>query len=203
MNKRIDFYFDFTSPYGYFASTRINELASQYGHHADWHPFVGEQFKPTNSGTGLSQIPVKLEYQKRDQTRTAQFNGIAYTEPGVQVLDARYASRAVMWAETKFGEGRGIELAQAIFKAYYVEDRNIGDTQTLVAIAQSLGMDAEEVSTGISSANTREQLRAEIDLATAKGVFGSPFFLLDGEPFWGFDRMGQLEAALQRKAVKA
>lgn len=42
-------------------------------------------------------------------------------------------------------------------------------------------MEAEEVSTGISSANTREQLRAEIDLATAKGVFGSPFFLLDGE----------------------
>ena len=203
MNKRIDFYFDFTSPYGYFASTRINELASQYGHHADWHPFVGEQFKPTNSGTGLSQIPVKLEYQKRDQTRTAQFSGIAYTEPGVQVLDARYASRAVMWAESKFGESRGIELAQAIFKAYYVEGKNIGDTQTLVAIAQSLGMEAEEVSTGISSANTREQLRAEIDLATAKGVFGSPFFLLDGEPFWGFDRMGQLEAALQRKAVKA
>ena len=113
------------------------------------------------------------------------------------MLDARYASRAVMWAESKFGESRGIELAQAIFKAYYVEGKNIGDTQTLVAIAQSLGMDAEEVSTGISSANTREQLRAEIDLATAKGVFGSPFFLLDGEPFWGFDRMGQLEAALQ------
>ena len=52
---------------------------------------------------------------------------------------------------------------------------------------------------GISNASTREQFRAEVDLATAKGVFGSPFFILDGEPFWGFDRMDQLEAALKRK----
>ncbi len=203
MNKRIDFYFDFTSPYGYFASTRINELAAQYGHHVDWHPYVGEQFKPSNSGTGLSQIPVKLDYQKLDQVRTAQFSGIAFNVPSVSVLDARYASRAVIWAESKFGEGRGIELAQAFFKGYYVDGKNIGDTQTLVAIAQSLGMNAEEVDAGISNASTREQFRAEIDLATAKGVFGSPFFLLDGEPFWGFDRLSQLEAALKRKTQAA
>lgn len=47
MSKRIDFYFDFTSPYGYFASTRINALAAKYGHQVDWHPYVGEEFKPS------------------------------------------------------------------------------------------------------------------------------------------------------------
>ena len=61
MSKRIDFYFDFTSPYGYFASTRINELAAKYGHQVDWHPYVSEEFKPSNSGTGLSQIPDKMK----------------------------------------------------------------------------------------------------------------------------------------------
>lgn len=199
MSKRIDFYFDFTSPYGYFASTHINELADKYDHQVDWHPYVGEEFKPSNSGTGLSQIPAKLKYQKRDIIRTAQFENIPYNEPSVTTLDARYAARAVLWVESTYGEARGIELAQAILRAYHVEDKNISDTQTITAIAQSIGLNAEEVLAGISNASTREQFRAEVDLATAKGVFGSPFFILDGEPFWGFDRMDQLEAALQRK----
>ena len=199
MSKRIDFYFDFTSPYGYFASTHINELADKYDHQVDWHPYVGEEFKPSNSGTGLSQIPAKLKYQKRDIIRTAQFENIPYNEPSVVTLDARYAARAVLWVESTYGEARGIELAQAILRAYHVEDKNISDTQTITAIAQSIGLNAEEVLAGISNASTREQFRAEVDLATAKGVFGSPFFILDGEPFWGFDRMNQLEAALQRK----
>ena len=199
MSKRIDFYFDFTSPYGYFASTHINELADKYDHQVDWHPYVGEEFKPSNSGTGLSQIPAKLKYQKRDIIRTAQFENIPYNEPSVTTLDARYAARAVLWVESTYGEARGIELAQAILRAYHVEDKNISDTQTITAIAQSIGLNAEEVLAGISNASTREQFRAEVDLATAKGVFGSPFFILDGEPFWGFDRMDQLEAALQHK----
>ena len=199
MSKRIDFYFDFTSPYGYFASTHINELADKYDHQVDWHPYVGEEFKPSNSGTGLSQIPAKLKYQKRDIIRTAQFENIPYNEPSVTTLDARYAARAVLWVESTYGEARGIELAQAILCAYHVEDKNISDTQTITAIAQSIGLNAEEVLAGISNASTREQFRAEVDLATAKGVFGSPFFILDGEPFWGFDRMNQLEAALKRK----
>ena len=203
MNKRIDFYFDFTSPYGYFASTQVNVLAQKYGYQVDWHPYVGEEFKPTNSGTGLSQIPAKLSYQKRDQVRTAQFHGIAFKEPSAPLLDARYAARAVMWTETKFGESKGIELAQAIFHAYYVDDKNISDQQTLASISQSIGLSSDDILAGIGNANTREQLRAEIDLATAKGVFGSPFFLLDGEPFWGFDRLNQLEAALKRKAEVA
>lgn len=199
MSKRIDFYFDFTSPYGYFASTHVNELADKYDHQVDWHPYVGEEFKPSNSGTGLSQIPAKLKYQKRDIIRTAQFENIPYNEPSVTTLDARYAARAVLWVESTYGEARGIELAQAILRAYHVEDKNISDTQTITAIAQSIGLNAEEVLAGISNASTREQFRAEVDLATAKGVFGSPFFILDGEPFWGFDRMNQLEAALKRK----
>lgn len=201
MNKRIDFYFDFTSPYGYFASTRINDLAARYAYQVDWHPYVGEEFKPSNSGTGLSQIPTKLRYQKLDQSRTAQFHGIGYKEPTVPVLDARYAARAVVWAESRFGESKSIELAQAIFRGYYVEERNIADQAALASIAQLIGLDADELVAGINAANTKEQLRAEIDLATARGVFGSPFFIVDGEPFWGFDRMDQLEAALKRKTT--
>ncbi len=145
MSKRIDFYFDFTSPYGYFASTRINALAAKYGHQVDWHPYVGEEFKPSNSGTGLSQIPAKLKYQKRDIIRTAQFEQIPYQEPSVTTLDARHAARAVLWVESSLGEAKGIELAQAILRAYHVEGKNISDTQTIGALAQNIGLNSEEV----------------------------------------------------------
>lgn len=200
MASALDFYFDFSSPYGYFASTRINEIAQKYGRRVDWHPFAGEAFKPSNSGTSLVQNPAKRAYVERDYVRSATFHKIPFKIPTIFPLDTRYASRAVMWTESKFGEDKGIALAQAIFKAYYVEDRNIGDPVTIVAIGESIGMNGTELSEGMSNSFTKEQVRAEIDLATAKGVFGSPFVLFDGEPFWGFDRLDQLEAALAAKA---
>jgi 2-hydroxychromene-2-carboxylate isomerase len=199
----IDFYFDFSSPYGYFASTRINELAKRYNHRVDWHPFAGESFKPSTTGTSLVQNPAKRDYTRKDYVRSAAFHQIPFKLPSVFPLETRLAARAVMWTESKFGEAKGIAIAQEIFKAYYVEDKNIGDPQTIVAIGETLGLNGEELAQGINDSFTKEQVRAEIDLATARGVFGSPFVLLDGEPFWGFDRMDQLEAALQAKQAKS
>ncbi|MGL4767187.1 MAG: 2-hydroxychromene-2-carboxylate isomerase [Formosimonas sp.] len=203
MSSHLDFYFDFSSPYGYFASTRINDLARQYGRRVDWHPFAGEAFKPSHSGTSLAQNPIKKAYITRDYVRSAQFHQIPFKIPSVFPLETRMAARAVMWTESQFGEDKGIAFAQAIFKAYYVEDKNIGDPQVLLDLGQSLGLEPTELSAGMNNSFTKEQIRAETDLATAKGVFGSPFILLDGEPFWGFDRLDQLEAALKAKAEQA
>lgn len=200
MASALDFYFDFSSPYGYFASTRINEIAKKHNRRVDWHPFSGEAFKPSTSGTSLVQNPAKRTYIERDYIRSAKFHNIEFKIPSVFPLDTRYASRAVMWAESKYGEDKGIALAQAIFKAYYVEDRNIGDPKTIVDLGVNVGLNAEEISGGMNNSFTKEQVRAEIDLATAKGVFGSPFVIFDGEPFWGFDRFDQLEVALKAKA---
>lgn len=201
MASALDFYFDFSSPYGYFASTRINELADKYGRRVDWHPFAGEVFKPSNSGTSLVQNPAKKAYTRRDFERTAAFHNVSFKLPTNFPLDTRMPSRAVMWAESKFGEDKGIELAKAIFKAYYVDNKNIGDPQVVVALGVAIGLNADELMLGMNNSFTKEQVRAEVDLATAKGVFGSPFVLFDGEPFWGFDRFDQLEAALKAKTA--
>lgn len=198
MSNNLDFYFDFSSPYGYFASTRINELAQKYDRHVDWHPFAGDTFKPSTSGTSLVLSPAKRAYTQRDYVRSAAFHQIDFKIPTVFPLDTRIATRAVVWAETKFGESKGIALAQALFAAYYVADKNIGDPLVIAQIGASIGLDSDELTEGLNSSSIKEQVRAEIDLATAKGVFGSPFVLFDGEPFWGFDRFDQLEAALQQ-----
>ena len=67
MSSHLDFYFDFSSPYGYFASTRINEMAQKYGRRVDWHPIAGETFKPSNAGTSLVQAPTKRDYVPFDK----------------------------------------------------------------------------------------------------------------------------------------
>jgi 2-hydroxychromene-2-carboxylate isomerase len=199
MSSHLDFYFDFSSPYGYFASTKINDLAQQFGRRVDWHPFSSDTLRPSNTGTSLVQIPAKREYIMKDYVRSAKFLNIPFKVPTVFPLDTRIATRAVMWTEAKFGEDKGILFAQTVFKAYYVDDKNIGDPEAIISLGESIGINPQELREGMSSTYTKEQVRAEIDLAAAKGVFGSPFILLDGESFWGVDRLDQLEAALKAK----
>ena len=92
MPQPLDFYFDFSSPYGYFASTRIDELAGRYGRDVEWHPILlGVVFKTTGSQP-LPQVPMKGEYALHDFKRTARHHGIAYQawkglgDTGLEVL---------------------------------------------------------------------------------------------------------------------
>ena len=97
MTAPIDFYFDFSSPYGYFASTRIDEIAQKYGRGVMWHPILlGVVFKTTGSSP-LPSIPLKGEYCWRDFERTAQFHNIEYKRPTHFPLPTQHAARAVLW----------------------------------------------------------------------------------------------------------
>jgi len=85
-----------------------------------------------------------------------------------------------------------------VFRAYFVDGRNIAETAVLLEIAEALKLDREEVSGAFSDTATKARLKAEIDLAEARGVFGSPFFIVEGEAFWGNDRLPQLERWLEK-----
>jgi 2-hydroxychromene-2-carboxylate isomerase len=197
MASAIDFYFDFSSPYGYFASTRIDELAAKYGRDVEWHPILlGVVFKTTGSAP-LPLIPMKGDYSRRDFERTARFHQIPYQEPTAFPIPTQAAARAMLWVQSKAGDDRAIEFAKALFHAYFVDNRNVGDPETVIAVGTALGFDSAALTAGMNSAAVKDQLRAETDLAMAKGVFGSPYVIVDGEPFWGFDRFDQIEALLR------
>ena len=85
-----------------------------------------------------------------------------------------------------------------MFRAYFVEGRNIAETGVLLDIADTLKLDRDEVSAAFSDSATKARIKAEIDLAEARGVFGSPFFIVEGEAFWGNDRFHQLERWLEK-----
>lgn len=201
MSKPIDFYFDFSSPYGYFASTRIDQLAAQYGRSVKWHPLLlGVVFKSTG-GAPLTAIPLKGEYALHDLERSARFHGIAYRQPELFPLPTQLAARAMLWVEETQGEAKAVEFAKAVYRAYFVDGAKIIDPDVIGPIASSVGLDAAAMIEGANSAPVKERLRAGIEAAMARGVFGSPFIIADDEPFWGFDRFDQLEAFLENGKI--
>jgi 2-hydroxychromene-2-carboxylate isomerase len=201
MKTDIDFYFDFSSPYGYFAATGIDELAARYERAVKWHPvLLGVVFKTTGS-VPLPMVPMKGAYALHDFERTARFHGIAYRKPDVLPLSTQLAARAMLWVREKYGDARSIAFGKAVYRAYFTENVHIGEAENIGKIATAMELDAAELLEGCVSAPIKEQLRSDVEAAMARGVFGSPFIIVDDESFWGFDRFDQLEAYLKNGSI--
>jgi 2-hydroxychromene-2-carboxylate isomerase len=201
MSGSIDFYFDFSSPYGYFASTRIEALAAKHGRTVSWHPvLLGVVFK-TTGGAPLPMVPLKGPYSLRDFERSARFHGIAYRRPAQFPLATQLAARAMLWVRQTQGDAKAVEFANAVYRAYFVDGADISQADTIIGVAAGLGLDGAALVEGAGSGSIKEALRADVDAAIARGVFGSPFMIADGEPFWGFDRFEQLDAFLKNGSI--
>jgi 2-hydroxychromene-2-carboxylate isomerase len=196
MDAPLDFYFDFSSPYGYLASELIDDLAARHGRQVAWHPILlGVVFRQTGSAP-LTDIPLKGDYSKRDFARSARYLGLAFRMPTKFPLATQNAARAFLWLQDR-DPARARDLAHALYRACFAEDVDISDTARLLAIADSLGLDKEALSAALADPAMKDRLRAENDAAIARGVFGSPFVFVDGEPFWGVDRLPQIDKWLE------
>jgi 2-hydroxychromene-2-carboxylate isomerase len=192
MAKTIDFYFDFSSPYGYFASCKIDALAAKHGREANWRPFLlGAAFK-TTGGQPLPSIPMKGPYHVRDMARTARYLGVEFRHPSVFPIASVAPTRAFYWLNARDAK-RAKGLASALYRAYFVDGRDISRAEETVAVSAKFGLDAEQVRAGINDPAIKDATRAEVDKAIALGAFGSPYIVVDGEPFWGSDRLDQVD----------
>jgi 2-hydroxychromene-2-carboxylate isomerase len=189
MNAAIDFYFDFSSPYGYLAANKIEALAAKYGRTVTWRPMLlGVAFKATGSGP-LPSIPLKGDYAKRDFLRSARFHDVPFRLPEPFPVSTVAACRAFYSLKK---ENEQVNLAKALFRAYFVDNVNIGEAENVLKVAASVGLKPD-----VNDQAVKDKTRAEVDAALAKGVFGSPYILIDGEPFWGVDRFDQIERWLK------
>lgn len=197
MSRPIDFYFDFSSPYGYLASAKIDALAAKYGRTVAWRPILlGIVFK-TTGGRPLPELPLKGEYVKKDFERSARFHGIPYRTPTAFPVGTMTATRAY-WSLHARDPAKAVDFAKALYKAYFVDDANISDMETVIKVAQRIGIDADQVTAGVNDPAVKERVKLEIESAITRNVFGSPYVIVDGEPFWGIDRFDQLERWLQK-----
>ena len=189
MKAPLDFYFDFSSPYGYLASHKIEALAAKHGRGVIWRPMLlGAAFKATGAAP-LPQIPLKGEYAKRDFERSARFHGVPFRIPEPFPVSTVAACRAFY---SLADEKEQVKLAKALYRAYFVDNMNLGDAAQVLKVAASAGCQVD-----IESQAVKDKTRAQVEAAIAKGVFGSPYIVVDGEPFWGIDRFDQLERWLK------
>jgi 2-hydroxychromene-2-carboxylate isomerase len=192
MANPVEFYFDFSSPYGYFASEKIDALASKHRREVTWRPFLlGVAFKITG-GMPLPSIPMKGAYHLRDMLRTAKHLGVAYRHPSVFPISSVSPCRAFYWLDARDPK-RAKELAKALYHAYFVDGVDISSAENTVAVCAKFGLKADEVRAGIGDQTVKDRTKAEVDKAIALGAFGSPYVIVDGEPFWGSDRLEQVD----------
>ena len=191
----LEFYFDFSSPYGYLASEKIDELAAKYGRKVKWRPvLLGVIFKATGAAP-LTTVPLKGDYSKMDFARSAHFMGIPYNPPTRFPLPTQVAARAYYWLhERDCTMARA--FAHAAYRALFVEGRDISSLDVVLDLAASIGADRTALAEGVESPEIKDRLKEEVAAALTKGVFGSPLIFCDGEPFFGADRLPQLEARL-------
>jgi len=197
MAQPVDFYFDFSSPYGYFAATRIDALAARHGRNTAWHPvLLGAIFKLTGQQP-LTTIPMKGSYALHDLMRSARWFGVPFRMPGKFPVSSIAPCRAYYWLHGR-DPAAAKALAQALYRAYFAEDRDISSPEVTANVAAKLGHDRDTVLQAINDAAVKERLKAAVDAAIERGVFGSPYIVVDGEPFWGSDRLDQIEQWLAK-----
>jgi 2-hydroxychromene-2-carboxylate isomerase len=192
MPPPLRFHFDFSSPYGYLASERIEALAARHQRDVDWRPMLlGAAFKIAGTQP-LTAIPMKGDYTRRDLPRTARFHGIAFNMPSRFPIATQAASRILLWR-------KGVDAAECprivktFYRAYFVDDRDISNPDIAADVAAEAGLSRQDARAAIDDPSIKERLKREVDEALAVGVFGSPFVFVDDEPFWGFDRFEQID----------
>lgn len=192
MTQPIDFYFDFSSPYGYFAASKIDEIAARHARTVTWRPILlGAVFKVTGQQP-LPTIPLKGDYAKRDLDRSARLFGLPFKLPTKFPISTTAPSRA-FYAVTERDAALGKRLAYALYQAYFAHDRDISAPDVTIDVAAKLGIEKDWIAQALNDTAVKDRLRREVDAAVGLGVFGSPYIVIDGEPFWGSDRLEQVE----------
>jgi 2-hydroxychromene-2-carboxylate isomerase len=195
----VDFYFDFISGYGYFASLRIEAIAARHGRAVRWHSMLlGVSVMKVMGLKPLLDTPLKGEYVLRDAARYMRRHGLVLAR-GVAdpMMDPRPAARAFYWVR-RHHPGREGAFAQAAFDRYWRLGRDLSDRDEIAALAPAIGLDAQALRDGADNDDARIDLRDAVALGLERGVFGSPFVFVDDEPFWGSDRLEMVDDWLAR-----
>jgi 2-hydroxychromene-2-carboxylate isomerase len=152
---------------------------------------LGTAFKATGM-RGLSSTPLKGDYARHDWARAARKLQVPFAPPVDHPRIALPATRAFYWIEASH-PGDAPRFAREVFRRYYSGRLDTSDADAVAGLASGLGLDAAKLRAGLESAETKDRARSLSESAVGRGIFGSPFFVVDGEPFWGWDRLPMLE----------
>ncbi|MEC9166967.1 MAG: 2-hydroxychromene-2-carboxylate isomerase [Pseudomonadota bacterium] len=193
MPAPIDFYFELSSPYSYLAARKIGDVAKLYDRAVHWWPIMLGVIFQTTQNWPLMEQPLKADYTDRDVRRVARDMGLPFAPPVAGFPFASHVgARAIYWAADQ-EEGADARLAVALFQAVFERGQSITDAAAVGRVADAVGLDGAAVIDAVGMPAVKDRLRAANDRALAAGVCGTPFFIVDEEPFWGCDRLDHVE----------
>ena len=188
----LEFFFDFTSPYSYLASTQVDAVAARAGAAARWRPFVlGGVFKATGNRAPI-ETPAKGRHMLVDLDRWARRYGVPLRFPSVFPIHSVLALRCALVAE---GQGKLVPFSRAVFRAAWGEELDIASPEVLAGLAAGVGLDGAAVVA--AAPGQKEALVAQTSEAVERGAFGAPALFVGEELFVGNDRLDFAEAALR------
>ena len=198
----IECYFDCSSPWTWLAFHKLRPLATELGETVDWKPvLVGGIFNTVNPSVYESRergVPAKQAYLRKDLMDWARHEGLDIRfPPSIFPVNSVKAMRACCWLKP---QGLLEPFADAVFRAYWTNDRDIAQDAVLAEIARSLAIDAAAMLAAIATPEIKAQLKANTDEAIARGAFGSPTIIVGGDDlYFGNDRLPLVRAAVLRR----
>ena len=185
----LTFYYDFSSPFAYLAATQVERVAREVGARVRWRPIlVGALFKEI--GTPMVPLaefnPAKRAYIGRDLAHWAAYWNVQFRWPSRFPMRTVSALRLALAVEAEGGDIAG--LSRVLFRAYWVDDRDISDPKVLGEYGDLKALDSTAI---------KDALRAATEEAIAAGVCGVPSFVARGHLFWGQDRLDLVKRTLR------
>lgn len=198
MARRLDFYFDCSSPWTYLAFHAVQPLAVETNTEIAWKPIlVGGVFNAVNQTVYDSRAkpnPRKQAYMLQDLAAWAKLYGLGIVFPP-KVFPVN-SVKCMRGAFVALDEGKLVPYATAAFEAYWGNDLDIAQEAVLADIATRAGLERQHFFSGIEIDSCKTRLRANTDELIARGGFGSPTIFVGDQMFFGNDRMPLIKAAL-------
>jgi len=201
MPKSVDYYLSPMSPWTHLGHARFRDIAQRHGATIAVKPVDYARVFPVSGGLPLKQrAPQRQAYRFVELKRWRDFLGVPIKlEPKFFPAPTDLAAKVII-AAAGAGSEKQLDLAGAILKACWQEDRDIADAATLEAIASAVGLDAAATIQAAATPATQSEYDRLTGEAIERQVFGAPTYVIDGELFWGQDRLDFVERALGSQA---
>lgn len=199
MHKTIDYYFAPQSPWTYLGHTRFAEIAAAAGATVRVRPIDMGSVFPVSGGLPLGKrAPQRQAYRLVEMARFSRYLGLPMnTKPKFFPVAGDDAARIIIAVDINDGTAAAMRMCSAVFAAVWVQERNIGDPNVLEALVAECGLPAKRSEQSQSQA-VQERYEAYTQEAIDIQVFGAPSYVIDGEIFWGQDRLDFVERALRQ-----
>ena len=192
--KRAEFFFDFGSPASYLAYTQMDGVAKRSGAEIVWRPMLlGGVFKATGNASP-AMVPAKGKWMNADLARFARRYGVDFNRNPFFPVNTLVMMRGAAAFE---GTPQFRPYVDAMFRAMWVDGKNMNDLPTAAGVLKAAGFDPADFMAKAESQGAKDRLKATTEEAVARGVFGAPTTFVGDHMFFGQDRLDFVEEALR------